>query len=195
MTRICAEGGSDTPASTAKALLTGIGCLGDIAAASRRRQLRLAPHDGAGIDAVTRFARAMSHALHCRMASGPVLATSSAVRDYLLARMSRVPNEQVLVLFLDVHNRLILAQTMFSGILDKVTFGVREIIARALDLNAAALIVAHNHPSGSPVPSSADFRCTRDLHAAAALFGIELHDHLVVGRYETTSLKAIGGLS
>ena len=96
------------------------------------------------------------------------------------------------MLFLDKKNRLIADEFQARGTVDHAPVYPREIVKRALALDASALILVHNHPSGDPTPSSADIEMTKRLKEAAKPFDIVIHDHLVVGRDKTASFKALG---
>ena len=121
-----------------------------------------------------------------------VLSSSSAVLAYLRVVLAGVGREQFRVLFLDKKNQLIADEVMGRGTVDHAPVYPREVVRRALELNASALVIAHNHPSGDPTPSSADIDMTRKLAAAAQALGLALHDHVVVGAHETASLKTLG---
>jgi DNA repair protein RadC len=96
------------------------------------------------------------------------------------------------VLFLDRKNVLIADEKQNRGTVDHTPVYPREIVKRALEVNASALIVVHNHPSGDPTPSQADIAMTREIQRAAAAIGITLHDHLVIGRSGHASFKGLG---
>jgi len=113
--------------------------------------------------------------------SGPMLATPKAVRDFLSARLRDLPHEVFCCLLLDRRQRLVHFEEMFRGTLDSANVHPREVVKLALQRNAAAVIVAHNHPSGVAEPSSADESITRRIFEALALVDIRLIDHLIVG--------------
>jgi DNA repair protein RadC len=98
----------------------------------------------------------------------------------------------VRVLFLDKKNQLIADEVLGHGTVDHAPVYPREVVRRALELSASALILVHNHPSGDPTPSSADVEITRQIVEAARTMRIALHDHLVVGRDGIASFKALG---
>ncbi len=124
----------------------------------------------------------------------PVLSTSNAVLDYLLLAMGGCRHETLRALFLDGGNRLIRDEQIGAGTVNEAPIYPREIIRRALDLGATGLILAHNHPSGDPAPSEADVRQTINLVDAAKVFGVRVHDHLIIARSGWTSLRALGRL-
>jgi DNA repair protein RadC len=124
----------------------------------------------------------------------PVLGSSAVVQDYLKLMIGTRPYEVFVCLFLDVRNRLIHAEETSRGTLTQATVYPREIVRQALSLNAAALIVAHNHPSGSVQPSAADRRLTRILCDALALIDVKLLDHFIVASNTTFSFAERGWL-
>ena len=137
---------------------------------------------------------AMLHALRREALDGPVLGDSGAVMDYLFAAMAHEPVEQLRVLYLNSRNRLLLDETAIEGSINVAPVYPREIVRRSLEVGATALILAHNHPSGDPKPSSEDIRLTRLVAAAAAPLDIRLHDHVIVARSGWISLRAGGYL-
>ncbi|HEY9219625.1 MAG TPA: DNA repair protein RadC, partial [Phenylobacterium sp.] len=126
------------------------------------------------------------------LARRSVLSSWSAVADYLRVRLAGEPREQFRVLFLDRKNALIADEVMGHGTVDHAPVYPREVVRRALELNASALVLAHNHPSGDPTPSSADIEMTRQVVDAARALKIAVHDHLVVGGDQAVSLKGLG---
>lgn len=118
--------------------------------------------------------------------------TPRAACDFLAAHLRDLPHEVFCCFYLDNRNRLIHFEELFRGTLDGASVHPREVVKRALELNAAALILAHNHPSGVAEPSHADEAITRRLRDALALVEIRLLDHLVVGDGECTSLAERG---
>jgi len=105
--------------------------------------------------------------------------------------MAYAEREEFHILFLDKRNALIADELQGVGTVDHTPVYPREIVRRALELGACALILAHNHPSGDPTPSAADIRLTRDIIAIAQPFDITVHDHLIVGRHGHASLKGL----
>jgi DNA repair protein RadC len=100
--------------------------------------------------------------------------------------------EEFHILVLDRKNALIKDERQQRGTIDHTPVYIREVIKRALDLGASALILVHNHPSGDPTPSSADIAVTNDIITAAAVFNIAVHDHLIIGRGRHTSFRELG---
>ena len=116
----------------------------------------------------------------------------NALVDYLRANMAHRRTECVRVLFLNSKNVLILDEVMWEGSVDESSVYIREIIRRALECQASAIIVVHNHPSGDPTPSQQDVRLTRELAQAAGHMRITLHDHVIIGGNDHVSLRAQG---
>lgn len=122
----------------------------------------------------------------------PVLGSWQALIDYLHIDMAHLTVERVRVLYLNAQNRLILDHHAGDGSVDEAAIHPREVIRRALDVGATALILVHNHPSGSPQPSRADIQITQRIAEAGRLLGVTLHDHVIVGREGHISLRAQG---
>jgi DNA repair protein RadC len=122
----------------------------------------------------------------------PVLGSWQALLDYLHADMAHQPVERVRVLYLNSKNMLIRNEPISEGSVDEAPIYIREVIRRALELQAVALILVHNHPSGDPTPSQQDIRLTRTLIEAGRPLGIAVHDHLVIGAAGHSSLRALG---
>ncbi len=132
-----------------------------------------------------------------RMARSKVLnkhALSSwdALLDYCHTSMAHLPTEQFRVLFLDRKNFLIADEEQAKGTVDHVPVYPREVAKRALELNASAIILVHNHPSGDATPSQADIDMTAQIEQACIALGITLHDHLVIGKSQEVSFRAHG---
>ncbi|MDB5725061.1 MAG: hypothetical protein JWQ16_1815 [Novosphingobium sp.] len=122
----------------------------------------------------------------------PVLGSWQALIDYLTIDMAHLTVERVRVLYLNTQNMLIHDEHVGDGSIDEAAIHPREVIRRALDLGATALILVHNHPSGSPQPSRADIQITNKIAEAGRLLGITVHDHVIIGREGHVSLKAKG---
>lgn len=119
-------------------------------------------------------------ALQEQMRERDTLTSPQAVRDYLKLRLGSLPHEVFMVLFLDAQNRVLAQEALFSGTLTQTAVHPREVVKRALHHNAAAVILAHNHPSGLAEPSRADEMLTRSLKDALALVDVKVLDHFVV---------------
>jgi DNA repair protein RadC len=121
----------------------------------------------------------------------PVLSSWSSVLDYCRTAMAFADKEQLRVLFLDKRNRLIADEQLQQGTVDHTPIYPREVVKRALQLSATAIILVHNHPGGDPTPSRADIEMTKQMVEIARGLGIEVHDHLIVGRDGHASLKGL----
>ncbi|MFP1632492.1 RadC family protein [Zhengella sp. ZM62] len=120
-----------------------------------------------------------------------VMASWSAVINYCTAAMAHEPREQFRILFLDKKNALIADEVQQTGTVDHTPVYTREVIHRALELAATAIILVHNHPSGDPTPSRADIDMTRTIAESAAPLGITVHDHIIIGKDGHVSMKAL----
>jgi DNA repair protein RadC len=121
----------------------------------------------------------------------PAFSSGKQVIDYLLAAQGFEHREQFRILFLDKRNRLIADEVQQQGTVDHTPVYIREVVKRALELSATAIILVHNHPSGDPTPSKADIDMTKQIVASAGALGISVHDHIIVGREGHASLKAL----
>ena len=121
-----------------------------------------------------------------------VISSWDAVIDYCHTTMAHRDTEQFRVLYLDRKNVLVADEAQAQGTVDHVPVYPREVVKRALELNASALILVHNHPSGDPTPSEADLLMTQQIKTAAEALGLTLHDHLVIGRSQEISFRSEG---
>ena len=112
--------------------------------------------------------------------------------NYCRTKIAEKNREEFYVLFLDKKNHINADELMGSGTVDHAPVYPREVIKRALELSASALILVHNHPSGDPTPSKADIDMTNKLYALAGQFNIVVHDHLIIGRVDEVSFKNLG---
>jgi DNA repair protein RadC len=126
------------------------------------------------------------------LTSRPLVGNPERLLAYLNARIGRAEVEQVHVLYLDTRNRLIADEAQGRGTVNHAPIYPREVVKRALELQATALILAHNHPSGDPTPSAADRAMTEEIVAAAQVFGIVVHDHIVLGQGCHLSFRRAG---
>lgn len=149
----------------------------------------LGPAKYAQLQAVVEMAR---RHLKSGIERGDAFESPNMVRDFLRAQLRDSPYERFVGLFLDNRHRLIRYEELFRGTIDSASVHPREIVRRTLELNAAALIVAHNHPSGLAEPSQSDIAITRRLKDALGLIDVRLLDHLVVGELDVTSLAERG---
>ena len=176
----------------AKALLDRFGGIAGLLNADPRA---LAKHPGMGetsAAALRIVALAARRLARAEVRAAPVLGSWQALIDYLTIDMAHLTVERVRVLFLNAQNMLIHDEHVGDGSIDEAAIHPREVIRRALDLGATALILVHNHPSGSPEPSRADIQITNRIAEAGRLLGIVVHDHVIIGRHGHTSLKAKG---
>jgi DNA repair protein RadC len=153
------------------------------------RGLGLGSAKYAQLQAVLEMAR---RHLSAGMKEGDLLTSPNAVRQYLSAQLRHQPHEIFAVLFLDSQNRLIAYDEIFFGTIDCASVYPREVVKKALARNAAAAILAHNHPSGIAEPSQADQQITRELQRALGLVGVRVVDHMIVGENEVVSLAERG---
>jgi DNA repair protein RadC len=176
----------------AKAL---IGKFGNFAEAIAAPPERLREVAGVGDAVVAQLKIVQAAALRLsktRLLNRPALSSWTALLDYCSAAMARATSEEFRVLFLDRKNALIVDEVQSEGTVDHAPVYPREIVKRALELSASALILVHNHPSGDPTPSRADIDMTREIVEAARALRITVHDHLVIGRGGHASFKALG---
>jgi DNA repair protein RadC len=135
---------------------------------------------------------AMLHALRTEAYGKPKLDDSQALIDYLSLDMALLPTERLRVLFLNTSNRLLYDETLAEGSVSEAPVYPREIMRRALEVGATALILAHNHPSGDPTPSRGDIDATRRIADAGRALDICIHDHVIVARSGWSSFRALG---
>jgi DNA repair protein RadC len=175
----------------AKALLARFGSFAEVISAPPER---LKEVDGLGEAAVTELKIVAAAAQ--RLAKGevrkrPVLSSWSAVIDYCRAAQAFAEKEQFRILFLDKRNQLIADEVQQEGTIDHTPVYPREVVKRALELSATAIILVHNHPSGDPTPSHADIEMTKQVATVAKPLGVALHDHIIVGKDGHVSLKGL----
>src|SRR6201991_4985625 len=155
---------------------------------------RLAEFKGLGQSAITELK--IVQAAASRLARGEVkrrkvLSSWSAVLDYCRTAMAFADKEQFRILFLDKRNQVIADEVQQTGTGDPTPVYPREVIKRALELSATALILVHNHPSGDPTPSRADVQMTQSIIEIAKPLGVAVHDHIIIGKDGHTSLKGL----
>ncbi len=175
----------------AKALLARFGSFGDVLAAPPDR---LKEVKGVGDKIV--FELKLIHAASVRLArksvlARPALSSWTALIDYCTAAMAYENQEQFRILFLDRKNVMIADEVQSRGTVDHTPVYPREVIKRALELSATAIILVHNHPSGDPTPSQADITMTREIVEVAGKLNIAVHDHLIIGRNGHASFRAL----
>jgi DNA repair protein RadC len=178
----------------AKRILAQFGSFSAALAASPAELLEVEDVGPAAVAAIKTAKAAAERLLRAEIMQRPVLDNWDRVIDYLRAIMSREKIEQFRVLFLDARNRLMADEVQGRGSVSHTPVYPREVVKRALNLHATAMIVVHNHPSGDPTPSREDVTMTEELAQAAASLGIVLHDHVIVGNGTWTSMRREGFL-
>src|SRR5437868_6670601 len=176
---------------TAKSLLGRFGSFGEVMAADPQA-LSEAGLGLAGIAAIKSVREAALRLMRRELQERPVVGSWDKLIDYCNAQVAHNKIEEFHILFLDRKNVLIKHERQQRGTIDHTPVYPREVVKRALDLGASALILVHNHPSGDPTPSKADIAVTRDIKNAAAPLGVALHDHVIIGRNGHTSLRDLG---
>ncbi len=176
----------------ALALLDRFGDVARIASAPVEA-LAQTPHLGRARAAALKAALELGRRLvQAQIEDRMVINSPEVVANLLMAEMSHLEQEHFRVLYLDTRNRLLGSDTLYVGSLNTAHVRVAEVFREAIKRNCAVLIVAHNHPSGDPTPSPEDVRVTRELRQAGDLLGIEVTDHLVIGRGRWMSLRERG---
>ena len=176
----------------AKALLDRFGSLAAVLNAEPGALTQVTGMGGTGAAALKAVALAARRMARGEVQHKPVLGSWQALLDYLTIDMAHLTVERVRVLYLDSRNRLIRDHHVGDGSVDEAAIHPREVVRKALDVGATAMILVHNHPSGNPEPSRADIDITRRIAEAGRLLGIVVHDHVIVGRDGHVSLKAKG---
>jgi DNA repair protein RadC len=174
----------------AKTLLATFGSFAEAISAS---EVRLAEVKGldSGVTELKIVQAAASRLLRGAVSRRPVLSSWSSVLDYCRTAQAFADREQFRVLFLDKRNQLIADELQQIGTVDHTPVYPREVVKRALELSASAIILVHNHPSGDPTPSRADIQMTQQIIAVAAPLGISVRDHIIVGKEGHASLKGL----
>lgn len=180
----------DTKAQ-AKRLLAEFGSFAKLINADLAR-LKASPDAGeAAIAAIKLVKEAATRLIRTEVADRPILSGWQALLDYLQVAMGQSAIEQFRILFLDRKNTLIADEVQQQGTVDQTPVYPREVVKRALELHASAIIMVHNHPSGDVRPSRGDIEMTKQVRDAAKPLGIALHDHVIVGRGKHASFKAM----
>jgi DNA repair protein RadC len=178
----------------ARRLMDTFGDLGRILSAAPE-QLTAVPGVGEAVVQDLKIVEAAAHRLaRARVMQRPVVSSWEAVLDYCHTTMAHRETEQFRILFLDRKNVLIADEEQARGTVDHVPVYPREIVKRALALNASALILVHNHPSGDPTPSDSDIAVTTQVDEACRALGLVLHDHLIIGKSRELSFRTAGYL-
>ena len=185
----------------AKALLARFGSLSAVLAASIEDLMTVRAEDSKGrmkgVGAETALDLAALHEVSRRVAREPavkrtVISSWTALVAYVRVALQHEPREQFRVLYLDKKNQLILDEILNRGTVDHAPVYPREVVRRALEVSASAIILVHNHPSGDPTPSRADIQMTKLIVEAARSLSVEVHDHLIVGREGVSSFRQLG---
>jgi DNA repair protein RadC len=175
----------------AKTLLEKFGSFAEVIAAPEARLAEVKGLGEAGITELKIVQAAASRFVRGAVTKRPVLSSWPAVLDYCRTAQAFADREQFRVLFLDKRNQLIADELQQTGTVDHTPVYPREVVKRALELSATAIILVHNHPSGDPTPSRADIQMTQQIVAVASPLGIAVHDHIIVGKDGHASLKGL----
>src|SRR5277367_1108297 len=175
----------------AKSLLAHFGGFGKVMSADPEA-LSEAGLGLAGVAAIKSVREAALRLMRLELQEQPVVNSWDKLIDYCNAQLAHNTVEEFHILFLDRKNVLIKHERQQRGTIDHTPVYPREVVKRALDLGASAMILVHNHPSGDPTPSKADIAVTQDIKKAAAPLGVVLHDHVIIGRNRHTSLRDLG---
>jgi DNA repair protein RadC len=176
----------------AKKLLQTLGSFADVVNAS---DVRLREVDGvtSAVILQLRLVRAASlRLMKTAIMDKPLLNSWKHVLDYCTAAMAHEKREQFRILFLDKKNRLIADEVQQTGTVDHTPVYIREVVKRALELSATAIVLVHNHPSGDATPSRADIDMTRQIVQAGKPLNVLVHDHIIIGQNGHASLKGLG---
>ena len=176
----------------ARALLTRFGSFADALAAPPEALMEVEGVGEAGASGLKLVQGAALRLSSLGLRTQNLLNSWDKLMAHLTAVMAREPVEQFRVLYLDTRNRLIADEAQARGTVNHTPVYPREVVKRALELHASAIILAHNHPSGDPTPSRADIEMTAEVRHAAEALGIVLHDHVVVGRGRHISFRSEG---
>jgi DNA repair protein RadC len=172
--------------------LIRFGTLGSALSATREAREAVLSDWPAAARQLEIIGQTIRYLLSAEVRTSTLLTNPSLVADYLSGHIAHSMTEQVIALHLNSVGYLIRDEVVSMGSLSRAPVYPREIIRRALELGAATIIIAHNHPSGDPAPSKEDIQATRSLAAAAKLFDIELFDHFIITRSGSTSLRSEG---
>jgi DNA repair protein RadC len=175
----------------AKTLVATFGSFAEVISAPVARLAEVKGLGQAGITEIKIVQAAASRLLRGEVRKRPALSSWSAVLDYCRSAQAFAEKEQFRILFLDKRNQLIADEVQQTGTVDHTPVYPREVVKRALELSATAVILVHNHPSGDPTPSHADIQMTQQIIAVAGPLGIAVHDHIIVGKDGHVSLKGL----
>ncbi len=175
----------------AKSLLEKFGSFAEVITAPAARLAEVKGLGDGGVTELKIVQAAASRLLRGQVKKRPALSSWSAVLDYCRTAQAFADRELFRVLFLDKRNQLIADEVQQTGTIDHTPVYPREVVKRALELSATAIILVHNHPSGDPTPSHADIQMTQQIIAVAQSLGISVHDHIIVGKDGHASLKGL----
>ena len=175
----------------AKELIAAFGSFAEVIAAPQARLEKIKGVGAATITELKLVQAAANRLIRGEVKKRPVLSSWSAVLDYCRSVQAFADVEQFRILFLDKRNQVIADEVQQTGTVDHTPVYPREVVKRALELSATAIILVHNHPSGDPTPSRADIQMTQQIIAVATPLGISVHDHIVVGKEGHASLKGM----
>lgn len=176
----------------AKELIRLYGSFGEVLSAEPHRLLEIKGVSEATVADFQIVREAGLRLSKAKVLKREIISSWTALLDYCSASMSYNPVEQFRILFLDRQNVLIADEVQQKGTVDHTPVYPREVVKRALALNASSIILVHNHPSGDPTPSSADIEMTKRIIESARPLGIQVHDHLVIGKGRHASFKSLG---
>jgi DNA repair protein RadC len=175
----------------AKALIEAFGSFAEAISAPEARLREIKGLGEAAITELKIVQAAASRLARGQVKARKVLASWSSVLDYCRTEMAFAEKEQFRILFLDKRNQLIADELQQTGTVDHTPVYPREVVKRALELSATAVILIHNHPSGDPTPSRADIQMTQQIQEIAKPLGIAVHDHIIVGKDGHASLRGL----
>jgi len=176
----------------AKAILAQFGTFAEALNAPEERLKEVPGLGEAAIPEIKLVRAAALRLVRGEVLERPVLASWSQVLDYCRASMGFEAKEQFRILFLDKRNQIIADEVQQKGTVDHTPVYVREVVKRALELSATAIVLVHNHPSGDPTPSRADIEMTKQIVSSAKNLGIVVHDHIIVGKQGHASFRGLG---
>ncbi|HZU91030.1 MAG TPA: DNA repair protein RadC [Stellaceae bacterium] len=176
----------------AKELIAQFGGFAEVLSADPAALLAVKGLGVPGVALIKSVREAALRLVRAELRERPTIGSWDKLIDFCNAQIAYGQVEEFHLLFLDRKNALIKHERQQRGTIDHTPVYVREVVKRALELGASALILVHNHPSGDPTPSKADIAVTRDIARAAAPLGVTVHDHVIIGRGRHTSLRALG---
>ena len=175
----------------AKSLIATFGSFAEVIAAPPQRLTEIKGLGDAAIVELKIVQGAANRLARGQVKKRPLLSSWSNVLDYCRTAMAFADKEQFRILFLDKRNQLIADEVQQTGTIDHTPVYPREVVKRALELSATAVILVHNHPSGDPTPSRADIQMTQSIIDVAKPLGISVHDHIIVGKEGHASFKGL----